>query len=55
MICGFVRALLERFSGDSALSVTVQASNTVQASRIDRTWNTGLFIRSRRGQAAWRN
>ena len=45
MICGFVRVLL-RFSGDSARSVTVAASNAVQASRIDKTWNMGLLIRS---------
>ena len=46
MICGFVRVLLGRFSGDSARSVTVAASNTVQASRIHKTWNMGLLIRS---------
>src|SRR5881394_1213709 len=49
MICGFVRALLGRFSGGSARSVTVHASSTVQASRTDRIWNTGFFIRSWRG------
>src|SRR6476661_1198367 len=45
MVCCFVRVLL-RFSGDSARSVTVAASNAVQASRIDKAWNMGLLIRS---------